>query len=305
MQSFVKNRRKMLENVEARFRIMDRIEGYVQVLTPSGVPLESLASKEGVYLAKLANDEMSECVAKYPDRFVAAVAALPMGEMDAALEETDRAIRELGMKGVLIWVDINGKPLNREEFMPLYEKMAGYDLPIWIHPKRGRQVPNYPTEDRDHFMLNATFGWPFETSLAMARLVFGGVLETYPDLKVITHHCGGQIPYLATRISSFYGYGDTPHKLEAREKLNPDKPVLDYFRLFYADTALYGNAPALMCGKAFFGSDHLLFGTDMPYGGPEGDEVITAAIEAIEGMEITDSEKKEIYHRNAEMLLKL
>jgi len=297
--------RTILSDIDSRFRLMDKYDGYKQVLVPSGKPVESLPPQDSVRLAKIANDEMAELVTKYPDRFVAGVATIPMNDMESALRETDRAIKDLKLKGIVISTSVNGKPLDLPEYMPLYEKMARYDLPVWLHPCRGEEVPNYAGEVRDRYMLNGTFGWPYETSLAMGRLVFGGVLERYPGLKIITHHCGGQVPYLEARIASFYGYGDSPPKVEARKRLKPGRPVPEYFHMFYADTALYGNTPALMCGLAFFGKDRLLFGTDMPYAGEVGDEVVNLTIRAIEAMDITNSDKKLVFQGNAGKLLHL
>jgi predicted TIM-barrel fold metal-dependent hydrolase len=305
MQSFVRTHEKALSDVETRFRHMDKYEGYVQVITPTGTVPEALKVKDSVFVCQIANDEMAELVSKYPDRFVAAVAALPMNDVNASLKETDRAIKELGMKGVLIYSSINGYPLDRPEYMPLYEKMAAYDLPIWIHPVRGPEVPNYTSEDRDHYLLNSTFGWPYETSLAMARLVFGGVLEKYPGIKFITHHCGGQVPYLEQRIALFYGYGDTPPKVAARRNLKPGKRMEEYFHMFYADTALYGHTPALVLGYSFFGADRLLFASDMPYAGEEGHEVVKTTIDAVDGMTVSGADIKKIYEDNARRLLHL
>ncbi len=300
--------RTMLTDLDLRFRMMDKYDSYVQVLTVSFTPIEAVAGpKDSPDLARIANDEMAELIVKYPDRFIAAVAILPMNNMDAALEETDRAIKDLGLKGVLIRTPINGKPLDMPEFIPLYEKMAQYDLPIWIHPTREAQIPDYVNEERSLYQLYSTFGWPYETTLAMARLVFSGVLERYPTLKFITHHCGGMVPSLEQRITVFYGYGDTDDKREARKNLTVDgsKNTIEYFRMFYNDTALYGSMPGLMCGYAFFGADHLLFGTDMPYGGPVGDEMISATIRSVEEMDIPDSDKQKIFEDNARKILRL
>ncbi len=107
---------------------------------------------------------------------------------------------DLKFKGIQIFSSINGKPLDRDEFMPLYEMMAGYDLPLWIHPARDKTVPDYPDEPYSKFTLFTAFGWPYETTLAMARLVFSGVLEKYPSLKFITHHCGAMLPFFSKRV---------------------------------------------------------------------------------------------------------
>jgi predicted TIM-barrel fold metal-dependent hydrolase len=138
-----------LFDMTQRFRIMDSYPGVVQVLTVGPVPpLEAFAdSPRSIDLARLANDEMAELVDKYRDRFVAAIALLPMNNMDAALKEADRAINDLGFRGIYVHSNINGKPLDSDEFLPLYEKMSQYNLPIYIHPWRGDNVADYRTEE--------------------------------------------------------------------------------------------------------------------------------------------------------------
>jgi predicted TIM-barrel fold metal-dependent hydrolase len=192
-------------DLDLRFRIMDKFEGYMQVLTlgmTSGIPEQISDPQKSVDLAKLANDELAELVLKYPDRFPAAVACLPMNNMDAALQEVDRAINDLKFRGVQIFTPTNDKPLDSPEFMPLYEKMSKYNLPIWIHPTTGGDFTGYRTENRSTYMIPSLFGWPYETTVAMTRLVFSGILEKYPNLKFITHHSGGMRCYLGVMISS-------------------------------------------------------------------------------------------------------
>jgi predicted TIM-barrel fold metal-dependent hydrolase len=245
-----------LFDLDIRFRVMDAHEGLRQVLTLAHPALEDvLPPAVAVELAKSANDEMAELVAKYPERFPAAVACLPLSDMDAALAEADRAIRQLNFKGVQIYTPAHGKPLDRPEFMPLYQKMQEYDLPIWIHPQREENQADYADEKTSKYGLFAIFGWPLETTLAMARLVIAGVLEKYPNLKFITHHCGAMVPYFAER---FAWAGISVESSGPGEKAAPQ----DYLKKFYADTELQGNIPALMCGYKFFGADHLVFATD-------------------------------------------
>jgi aminocarboxymuconate-semialdehyde decarboxylase len=179
--------------------------------------------------------------------------------------------------------------------------MAGFDLPIWIHPLRRIMVPDYPTERASFNFINSIFGWPYETTAAMTRLVFAGVFEKFPKIKFITHHCGGMIPYFADRIIAHYHNALWGHKDTVFPGLT--KPPIEYFKMFYNDTALNGNTSALMCGYNFFGEDHLLFGTDMPYDHENGALSIRQTIEAIEGMGISESSKKKIYEENARNLL--
>ena len=297
-----------LFDMDERFRIMDMYQPLVQVLTVGPVPpLEAFASPEkSVELAKMANDEMAELVLKYRDRFIAAIALLPMNNIEAALKETDRAINELGFKGIYLHSNINGKPLDSPEFMPFFEKMAKYNLPIYIHPWRGDDFADYKTEKTSNYMIASIFGWPYETTAAMTRLIFSGILEKHPDLKVITHHCGGMVPYYEQRILQHYGFQDKTYQKEAAYLHELTKTPLEYYKMFYNDTAIHGNTPALMLAYHFWGADHLVFGADMPLGDYDlGVRSYRQTISAIEAMDITDDEKKKIFADNARSLLRI
>ena len=132
---------------------------------------------------------------KYPDRFPGFVASMPMNNPDACLKEIDRAIDELNAVGIQFFTNVNGAPLDLPELKPLFAKMHEVDLPIWIHPARGANISDYPTEDRSKYEIWFVFGWPYETSVAVARLVFGYYFDEFPNLKIITHHMGAMIPF--------------------------------------------------------------------------------------------------------------
>jgi len=288
-------------DLETMFRTMDRFEGLVLVLTLQSPPVESIADPEkAAEFAKLANDEMAELVSKYPARFKAAIACLPMNNMDAALKELDRAIKDLKFRGVQLYTPTNDKSLDSPEFMPLYERMIQYDLPILLHPYRYQTTADYKTEEESKYLVYHIFGWPYETSAAMARLVFSGVLEKYPNLKIITHHNGAMVPFLESRICE-QQYRKQMHKPAYAELT---KPPIEYFKMFYADTVIR-TVPALMCTYHFFGADHLLFGTDMPHGPELGSHFIQHSIHGIEQMDISDKEKQTVFEDNARRLLRL
>jgi len=293
-----------LFDMDRRFRIMDKFDGLRQVITLGLPPIEGIADPEtAADLARIANDEMAELVLKHPDRFVAAAACLPMNNMDAALKEADRAINELKFKGVQINTPINDKPLDLPEFLPLYEKMSQHNLPIWVHPVRTPDYADYRTEEMSQYMISAVLGWPYETSTMMTRLVLSGVLEKFPNLKIITHHCGAMIPYLEQRIECSYDMFQTLFGKDALAHLS--KRPLDYFKMFYYDTAINGSPPGLMCGHAFCGTDHMLFGTDLPFDNELGERFTRQTIEAIEQMDIDDSQRKKIFEGNIRRLLNL
>ena len=295
-----------LYNLEQRFKIMDMYQGLVQVLTIGPVPpIEDFAdAQQTVELSRMANDEMAELVLKYRDRFVAAIALLPMNNPEAAMKEADRAIVELGFKGIYVHSNINGKPLDSPEFLPLWEKMAGFNLPIYIHPWRSDKDAEYPAEQATKYAIASIFGWPYETTAAMTRFVFSGILEKYPNLKIITHHCGGMIPYYTQRIHQHYGQASMRPSGSFLRVLS--KAPLEYFKMFYNDTAIHGNTSALMCAYELCGADHLVFGADMPLGDYYfGARSYRQTINAIEAMNITDEEKKKIFVDNALSLLRI
>ena len=290
-----------LHNLDERFRVMDKYEPLRQVLTLGRIPVEHVAGpKKAAELAIQADEEMAELVVKYPSRFCGALATLAMNNVDAALKEAQHAIDDLKFRGVYLHTPVDEKPLDAPEFMPLYEMMVKYDLPIVIHPMRKPTHPDYLTEKESKYNIFSMFGWPYDTSTAMARLVCSGIMENYPGLKIVTHHCGGMIPFYAERIRQF---------LQIRrigENLKLKRDAIDYFHMFYADTALYGNPTALMCGLEFFGEDRLLFGIDFPLGDTErGDRNYRQTINAIAAMNITDEVRKKIYEDNARKLMRL
>jgi len=298
----------VLVDVELRFRIMDRYEDYVQVLTLANPPIEVVGDPDASPdLARLANDEMAALVERHPDRFPAFVASLPMNNPDAALREIDRAIDTLGATGVQMFSNVAGRPLDGPEYRPLFARMAERDLPIWLHPARPATVADYAGEPRSKYDLWWAFGWPYETSLAMGRLVFSGLFDRHPGLKIITHHMGAMIPFCAGRVGGGLDQlgtrSDDPDDVAALGRL-ARRPI-DYFRLFYGDTALFGAWHAMESGLAFFGAERILFGTDMPFDPEKGSGFIRDTIAAMQKMRASDAERAAIYEGNARRLLRL
>jgi aminocarboxymuconate-semialdehyde decarboxylase len=293
-----------IHDMEARLQIMEDFDDYVQVLTLAGPPLDAVVTqKDGAELAKLVNDEMADLQSKYPQRIVGAIAALPMHNMKAALKEAERAILELGLRGVQIHSSISGRPLDREEFFPFYELMNQFNLPIFIHPMRRREMPDYSDEDHSRYWIWQVLGWPYESTVAMTRLVFSGVFDRYPDLKFVIHHCGAMVPFFSERIDGCYDYAEVFFKTKYLRKLR--RPVKDYYRMFYGDTAIHGYTPGLMCGYDFFGAEHLLFATDMPHDSLGGERYIRDTIAGVKRMDISESEKRMIFEGNARRIFRL
>jgi predicted TIM-barrel fold metal-dependent hydrolase len=298
----------VLVDLDARFRAMDRFGDYRQVISLASPPLEALAGPETTpELARLANDGMAEYCRRYPDRFPGFVAALPMNHPDAAMTELHRALRELGARGIQVYSNAAGKPLDRPEYVALFDAMADYDLPIWLHPARGPEFPDYLSETRSLYEIWWALGWPYETSVAMARLVFSGLFDRRPDIKIIAHHLGGMIPYFEGRIGPGW---DQLGKRTADEDYGALLQFLgrrphDYFKMFYADTALFGATSATRCGLDFFGTDRVLFASDSPFDPEGGTMYIRETIRVLEELDLSEEERRRIYRDNAVRLLKL
>jgi aminocarboxymuconate-semialdehyde decarboxylase len=280
-----------------------------QVLT-LGLPSPELLGgpDQSPAYARVANDGMAQMCLKWPRQFPAFVASLPMNNISEALKEMDRAIVELGAKGVQILTSAAGRPLDEPEFFPVFERMANHhDRPIWMHPARPASRPDYPGEPKSKYEIWQVLGWPFETSVAMARMVFSGLLQRLPKLRIITHHCGGMIPYFAGRAETLWAQlGSRSAEGDEAEVLKRlSKPPIEYFKMFYGDTVLGGAAAPLACGIAFFGIDKVVFASDCPFDPEGGPMFIREGIRSIESLDLPEGDKRKIYFGNARLLLKL
>ena len=303
----------ILYDLDARLRMMQSFgPDYQQILTLSMPAVEYVAPPDkSPDLAKLANDGMAEIVAKHPKQFPAFVASVPMNNVTAGLEEIKRAVEELGAKGIQIMTNVNGRPLDDPEFGPIFDLMHSYDLPVWMHPTRPQKFADYPTEQGSKFDIWWVFGWPYETSAAMARMVFSGFFDRWPNLKIITHHLGAMVPFLEARVGLGLDQLGSRENAEPRYKdiiqdmKKKGRRPVDYFRMFFADTAINGSKSGTVCGIDFFGCDHVLFGTDCPFDPEGGPLFIREIIKVLDEIDLTEDERKKIYHLNAERMLKL
>lgn len=297
-----------LWDLDARLKLLDQFGDYSQVLSLANPPLELLGPPErSAELARLANDGLADICGRHPQRFPTFIASLPMNSVDATLKEIDRAVRDLGAKGIQVFTNVLGKPLSLPEFRPLFQAMTQHDLPVWIHPIRGPQFADYATEQVSENEIWFTFGWPYETTACVTRLIYSGLFDELPNLKIITHHMGGMVPYYAGKIELGFSqifFGETGLNPVA-QKAGLKKPPIDYYRMLYADTALNGSAPATRCGHAFFTTGHCLFATDAPFDAEEGRLLMRETINAVSALEIPAAEKEKIFSGNIRALLRL
>jgi uncharacterized protein len=287
-----------LIDLDARWRTLDPFGDYRQVLTLAVPPLDELGGPALARdLARAANDEVAGLVTRYPDRFAGFSAALPMSDPDAAAAELSRAMTDLGALGAQLHTNVRGVPLDAPKFEPVFETVTRLGGALWIHPTRSEVWADYPVESRSQYGIWWSLGWPYETSVCMARLVYSGCFDRHPGLRVIAHHAGAMVPHFSGRLASPLEDPDRDAILAGLR----DEPM-SYFRRFYTDTALFGAAHAVHCAMDFFGADHLLFGTDMPLGGPT---VIADTIADIEALGLPEAETAAIFAGNATRVLRI
>ena len=293
---------KKLFDLDERFREMDQFGDYREVISLPNPPIEDFAQGDvGLNLARIGNDAMAELCARHPARFPTFVAALSLTDVEGSVKEARRAVTELGAGGVQIFTNIAGRPLDDPAYEPIFAAMAELDLPIWLHPARTAAMPDYAAEQKSRFEMWWCFGWPYETSVAMVRMVLAGLLDRHPKLKIITHHLGGMIPFYDGRIGPGLAVLGSRTLDEDYSKVlsSLKRPHLDYLHDFYGDTALFGGGiQAVRCGLEFFGVDHVVFATDTPLG------PIAPTIDRINELDIPAADRRRIFAGNAERLLR-
>jgi predicted TIM-barrel fold metal-dependent hydrolase len=290
-----------LYDTDRRIAFMDEHGFDVQVLVLARPPVWLGMARDDLHrIVRVANDSIAAFALRHPSRFIG-VGVIPVVD-EVMMEEYERIHDELGLAGVLIFSNIEGKPLDDESMWPLYERAAQRGTPIWIHPQHANL---YPWIGKD--VLDRTLAWPFDTSLAMARLVYGGVFERYPDITFMTHHMGGMIPYFAARIDAFSRSTVAEYaRLGIGERSSPSLsvPAIEHFRLFHNDTVSNGSVESLAMAINFFGTERILFGTDFPFGPPSGSWAVDEK-RAAETIEISAADREAILHGNAERMLRL
>lgn len=291
-----------LHDLDERFREMDAYGDYRQIISLPVPPIDNYSGPElAPTLARIANDSMAELCARHPDRFATFVAAVSMHDIEETLLELHRAIDDLGARGIQLYSNIAGRPLDTPGFLPVFDAMAAYDLPIWLHPMRDADSTDYSTEEKSRYEMWWAYGWPYETSVAMTRLVFAGLFDRCPNIKIVTHHLGGMIPY-------FEGRADAGLQVLGSRTTDEDysgvlsalkKPHREYFRMFYGDTAMFGGFHGTKCGLEYFGADRVVFATDAPMAS------IPDTLAVIDRLELAPDDLAKICSGNAGKLMNM
>jgi uncharacterized protein len=298
---------RALHDVEFRLSLIDSYPDYRQILTPIPGPHvyagNDLASRAFGELVRRNNDEMAEIVGRHPDRFAGFVAATPIADPDAATEEAVRSARELGALGVQLEEDAINFPLHDDRYEPLFGAMDELGVGVWLHPYRTPSTPGSPP-DSAPFLLWQVIGWTFDTTITIARLIFAGIYDRHPNLKLIAHHGGGVIPHLSGRLAVMPAFGKLdPTGDLVRQLESLQKAPIDYFKMIYVDTALFGAPHGVRCVLEFFAPDRVLFGSDAPFDTEGGSYFIPRTISDIEDAVDDASVRSAIFQGNANRIL--
>ena len=274
-------------DIEYRAEVLEKTGVDKQILsfTTPGTHVES--PERSVDLARLVNDSLSKIMKEREERF-SALATLPLNDPEASVAEMERAFNELGFKGVMFHSNVNGIALSDQRFWPLYEKAHDLNAVLYIHP-------SFPVgvEAMTEYWLMPLVGFPFDTTLAAAKLVFSGVVEKCPGIRWVLGHLGGAIPYLAERLDrGFFAFEEC--------RANITKPPSEYLKEFYYDSVNF-DVNALEFALSFAGADHFVAGSDYPHKIGSLEKMVSS----IEKLNISPGEKANIYSGNAARLLEL
>jgi aminocarboxymuconate-semialdehyde decarboxylase len=278
---------------EVRLRVMERFGIDIQALSLTTPILHPFSPEEAAEVCRRSNTGNYALCKDYPDKFVN-ICVISLRDMKSAMKELDRSINELDCRAIIVSTNQDGKGLDSPEYFPFYEKLVKHDLPLYIHPTHWE---GYPLVDMEKgWRMMQVFGWPFDTTQAVWRLIFGGVIDRFPSLKIVTHHLGAMLPYFSKRI-------DQTVKMFLQDKL--PRHISEYWGNFYGDTAMDGTVAAYPCGYAFFGPERMVFGTDYPFSAEEGEEFVRENLAGVKAMNIPAEDLEKILGGNAKKLLKI
>ena len=274
-----------MTDVSKRIEDMDRTGIDVEVVSLSTPNVFFTGAKHQPAVAAMINDSYAELIAQHPKRFKG-FASIPMDAPDEALKELHRAIDTLKLNGVILLSNIGGKPLTSPEYRPFFEEANRMKLCIFLHP----MIPANSDAFRE-YVLGPIIGFPFDTSLAVARMCYDGMFEELPDIRWIIGHLGGAVPYLMERMDN--GFRDFA---ECRVKI--DKLPSVYLKRLYYDTVSFSPHTLTMV-RNMVGADHMVMGSDYPHllGS------IDRAVSSIEDLDISSEEKQQIFSGTALTIL--
>ena len=292
-------------DMDARMKMMDQFDDYCQIISMSQPPFDLIAGPEvSVELARVANDGMAQICRKYPDRMPSFIASLPMNNTEGAEREIERVLDEHNAAGFQIHTNVSGIALDQPQFRDIFAKIAERGKAVWLHPTRPASHSDYVNEEQSFYEIFWGIGWAYETTSAMLRMVCSGMMDEIPDLKVIAHHWGAYVPHAEGRFPLWEVRNATMGDGTSFAD-NLKKPMIDYMRDFWADTAMFGAKGASQAGLDFYGAGNSFFASDCPYDLVGGSELIASTIRVIEELDCSNDDRDQIFYKNSQSLLDL
>jgi len=286
---------RLLALGEDRLRNMDRAGIDMQVLSLSTPGCEQFSPADGTALSKKTNEALSEVINKYPDRFIGLAALAPQSPEEAA-GELERAVSELGLKGAKINSHIRGSYLDDKKYWPVFEAAERLDVPVFLHPNTPGPAAIKLYEDYGFALAGPTWGFAAEASLHVMRLIYSGVFDKYPNLKIILGHLGEGLIFWIYRVDFSFKKPWMEEEVRPIIKKAPSEYIRNNF--FVNNSGMY-SIPAFMSVFLELGADHIMFAADYPYENSE------EAARFIEQVPVSDTDKEKIQHGVAEKLFKL
>lgn len=287
--------RNLLEVGAERIQMMDRAGISLQVLSLTSPGVQVFAEREAVECARQANDTLAEIIAAHPWRFAGLGAFAPQN-VAASVREIERCAHQLRFAGMLINSHTRGEYLDAAKFRPLFEALEALELPLYLHPQTPSQQMVAPY--LEYGLLGPALGFSAETSLHAARLIYSGLIEDFPRLKIIMGHLGEGIPWWLARMDSRYKL--TVSLAPPGRKPRDLKLPSEYFKSnFYVTTSGMTDSRHLVFTTSLLGADHVLFATDYPY------EAISPAVDMLQRAAISQEDRLKVACGNAQQLFRL
>jgi 5-carboxyvanillate decarboxylase len=286
---------KLIDMGEKRIAEMDESEVDIQVLSLCIPGCEQFDASDGTAMARKTNDELSQVVKKYPKRYIGLAALAPQDPVGAA-NELERAVNELGMRGVKLNSHVQGEYLDNSKYWPIFETAEKLDVPVYLHPTIPSPHILKGFEDYGFPLAGPPFGYGVETSLHTMRLIYSGLFDRFPRLKIVLGHMGEGIPFWLYRIDFYWMKPWVDPTLKPKIT---QKPCHYINRNFFFTSSGMHYLPAFICAYMAVGGDMIAFGADHPF------ETSKDSLEGLGILPICDADKEKFYHGNAEKLLKL
>lgn len=284
--------KKLLDLFDARLEEMDESGLDMQVLSLNSPGLQAEPNAAlAVDQAKIVNDILAEAVRKHPTRYQG-FAALPLQDPEAAANELERGVKDLGFKGALVNAHTQGKYLDDPSLRVVWDRAQSLDVPLYLHPANGVDTADVLSGHPE--LIGPMWSWGIDTSTHVLRLIFGGVFDEFPNAKLLLGHMGEGLPYALWRLDSRWDF----HNRRGIE-LDLEYPSKYLLRNLWVTTSGVCSNEPLRCAIDALGTDRVLFATDYPF------EDMDVACDFIEQAAITDEERRLITHENAEKLLRI